>query len=352
MASGPPGCQAGSVNSIWKRLALVAVALCAAAASAEVGLRLFRPVAYRRPLDESASERRDWNGRVHRPSATPGLVYELSPSVDLVVDGMHVVTNSLGMRCKEPLPSDTPNLLRVVVVGDSMAFGYGVQQGEDFPAGLERSLRGACGDQRTVEVLNLAVGGYSLADELAVLRERALPLHPDLIVFAYCLNDPELEAIQPLQAYFRDEEWWQHSHALRFVASRLRGRAIARFGGGDKWRALHNPEGPFWREAAPLLEEFAATCRSCGIPTVAVVLPFLTGEPFDQPVREYSYQREHEFLAREFERLGLETFDTLEVLAPHPPRETILGTDDIHLTARGNELVAGALCERVLRHVH
>lgn len=345
------GRQTGEVKLSWKRLALVAVALATAAASAEVGLRMFRPVAYRRPLDESASQRHDWNGRVHRPSATPGLVYELSPGIDLVAEGMHIVTNSLGMRCEEPLPADTPDLLRIVVVGDSMAFGYGVQQGEDFPALLERDLRLACGSERAIEVLNLAVGGYSLADELAVLRERALPLEPDLVVLAYCLNDPELEATQPLQAYFRGDEWWQRSHVLRFVASRLHGRDIARLGGGDKWRALHNPEGHFWRAAVALLQEFAAACEACDVPRVAVVLPFLTAEPLDAPVRHYRYEREHAFLAAELGRLGFDTLDALEVLAPCPPRETILGAEDIHLTVRGNELVAGALCERILRHV-
>lgn len=335
-----------------RRFSLCLVVLGGLFVACELGLRLFRPVGYRKPLDESATERHDWKNRVHEPGSVPGLAYELVPSNDLTAEGMHIVTNSLGMRCEEPLDRATPGLLRVAVVGDSMAFGYGVQQGEDFPAQLERELQSELGSARTVEVLNFAVGGYSIADELVVLRERALPLHPDLVVLEYCLNDPEIDAVQPLQAYFRGTEWWQHSHALRFVGSRVHGSRITRFGGGDKWRALHNADGPYWREVEPLLDEFAHECASCGVPVVAIVLPFLTDEPFDVPVAAYRYAPEHEFVCREFGERGFDALDAAPLLTPHPPRATILAPDDIHLTPFGNELVAHALCTKVLAHLH
>ncbi|NUP96186.1 MAG: SGNH/GDSL hydrolase family protein [Planctomycetaceae bacterium] len=339
------------MHSAPRRLALCLGVLGGLFVAAELGLRVFRPVGYRKPLDESASERHEWKNRVHEPGSVPGLAYELVPSIDTTAEGMHIVTNSLGLRCEEPLDRATPGLVRVAVVGDSMAFGYGVQQGEDFPARLEHELQAELGAGRTVEVLNFAVGGYSLADELVVLRERALPLHPDLVVLEYCLNDPELDAVQPLQAYFRGNEWWQHSHVLRFLGSRVHGRRIAEYGGGDKWRALHHPDGPYWREVEPLLDEFAHDCADCGVPMVALVLPFLTEEPFDVPVAAYRYAREHEFVRRELGERGFDTLDAAPLLAAHPPRATILAPDDIHLTPFGHDLVAHALGPKVLAHL-
>jgi lysophospholipase L1-like esterase len=340
------------VQRVLRPLSLCLGVFCCLFVAAELSLRLFRPVGYRKPLDENATERHDWKNRVHEPGSVPGLAYELVPSNDVIAEGMHIVTNSLGMRCEEPLDRATPGLLRVAVVGDSMAFGYGVQQGEDFPARLERELQSELGPARTVEVLNFAVGGYSIADELVVLRERALPLHPDLVVLEYCLNDPELDAVQPLQAYFRGTEWWQHSHALRFVGSRVHGGRITKYGSGDKWRALHHPDGPYWREVEPLLDEFARDCASCGVPMVAIVLPFLTDEPFDVPVAAYRYAREHEFVCRELGERGFDTLDAAPLLSAHAPRATILAPDDIHLTPFGNDLVAHALCTKVLAHLH
>ena len=55
-----------------------------------------------------------------------------------------IVTNSHGMRDAEPLPSDLPGLIRIVCIGDSVTFGYGVKGEEAFPNVLEALL------QRTV----------------------------------------------------------------------------------------------------------------------------------------------------------------------------------------------------------
>jgi len=319
--------------------------------AAELALRWFSPVSYRKPLDESASERHDWKNRVHQPGSVPGLAYELAASIDTTVEGMHIVTNSLGLRCDEPLDRETPGLVRIALLGDSMAFGYGVQQNEDFPARMEHELQAALGDEHTVEVLNFAVSGYSIADELVMLRECALPLHPDLVVLAYCLNDPEIDAVQPLQAYFRDTEWWQHSHVLRFIRSRIHGRRIMKYGGGDTWRALHHLDGPYWCEVEPLLDEFARMCGASGVPLVAIVLPLLTGEPFDAPVEAYRYAREHEFVSRELGKRGFDTLDAAPLLGAYPPHATILAPNDIHLTPLGHDLVARALCPKVLAHL-
>ena len=352
MAGSDDSCQTGPVRPAGRRLLLCCSVVGGLFAASELGLRLFRPVTYRKPLDESASDRREWKDRVHEPGSVPELAYELVPSNDVTVEGMHIVTNSAGMRCEEPLDAATPGLLRIAVIGDSMAFGYGVQQGEDFPARLEDDLQAELGPQRTVEVLNFAVGGYSIADELVVLRERALPLHPDLVVLEYCLNDPEIDAVQPLQAYFRGTEWWQRSHVLRLIGSRVHGSRLARYGGGDKWRALHHPDGPYWQEVEPLLDEFARECADCGVPVVALVLPFLTDEPFDAPVAAYRYAHEHEFVGAELVARGFDTLDAGPLLAAHPPRATILAPDDIHLTAFGHDLVGHALCPKVLAHLH
>ncbi|MBM3990764.1 MAG: SGNH/GDSL hydrolase family protein [Planctomycetes bacterium] len=344
-------CNTAGVPSTLRRLALSLSVFAGAFVAAELGLRWFAPVSYRMPQGERATERRDWKNRVHQPGSVPGLAYELAASLDTTIEGTHIVTNSLGLRCEEPLERATPGLVRIALLGDSMAFGYGVQQGEDFPARMEQALQAALGAEHTVEVLNFAVSGYSIADELVMLRERALPLHPDVVVLAYCLNDPELDAVQPLQAYFRDAEWWQHSHLLRLIRSRVHGRRIMRYGDGDKWRALHHVDGPYWREVEPVFDEFARACGAGPVPLVAIVLPLLTGEPFDVPVEAYRYEREHEFVSRELRKRGFDTLDAAPLLAAYPPHATILARDDIHLTPLGHELVAHALCAKLLAHL-
>jgi hypothetical protein len=47
------------------------------------------------------------------------------------------------------------------------------------------------GEGPRVEVLNFAVPGYRLDQEIETLRSRALPFAPDAVVLAFCLNDFE-----------------------------------------------------------------------------------------------------------------------------------------------------------------
>ena len=72
---------------------------------------------------------------------------------------------------------------RIVVVGDSVAFGYGVADDATFPAVLERT-------NGRVEALNLAVQGYGTDQALLRLQDEAPGLQPDVVVASVCLaND-------------------------------------------------------------------------------------------------------------------------------------------------------------------
>ncbi len=99
-----------------------------------------------------------------------------------------VVTNILGFR--EPdLPSRKPTgTRRIVVVGDSFAFGYGVAEAEAFPRQLESLLLRTDPASRW-EVINLGVPGSDPVTYLQHLREPGLAYTPDVVVIAVMAND-------------------------------------------------------------------------------------------------------------------------------------------------------------------
>lgn len=76
--------------------------------------------------------------------------------------------------------------LRVAILGDSYTFGYGVDQGESFPAQLERRLRarGVAAD-----VINAGVPGFGAREERRMLEKHVLPLGPALVLVAVYGND-------------------------------------------------------------------------------------------------------------------------------------------------------------------
>jgi hypothetical protein len=72
-----------------------------------------------------------------------------------------------------------------MVVGDSLTYGYGVEEERTYPRLIESSLRN---DYR-VEVLNLGINGYQSENILKLIRKYTPTLQPDLIVYGVCLND-------------------------------------------------------------------------------------------------------------------------------------------------------------------
>ena len=112
----------------------------------------------------------------HVPGATATHVAE-----DFSVD---VKINGLGLRDRDRKTERTPGTFRILTIGDSLTFGFGVQAEETFSSRLEDLL------PRT-EVLNGGVCGYGTDQALLYLEACGFGLNPDLIVVTLCGNDVE-----------------------------------------------------------------------------------------------------------------------------------------------------------------
>ena len=112
------------------------------------------------------------DGRAFIPSKNPEILYELCPGFRGLYAATPISINSEGFRGEELLNHDVP-AFRVVVIGDSIAFGQGVQDGETLAGQLSRRLRQK--SSAPVEVINLGVPGYNTTQEYWTFKERALP---------------------------------------------------------------------------------------------------------------------------------------------------------------------------------
>lgn len=99
-----------------------------------------------------------------------------------------VTVNEHGFRGPAPAAKKPPGALRVVAVGNSSTFGWGVNDGETYPARLQELLRGRVAGRR-VEVMNAGVPGYSSFQGTRLLAESVLPLAPDCVVLSFGFND-------------------------------------------------------------------------------------------------------------------------------------------------------------------
>lgn len=172
------------------------------------------------------------------PSQHPEVVFQLPNNLDVQFCRNRLSTNSQGFRSPEVSGSKPQGTARIVGIGDSVMFGWGVNDGEDYMAQLGAML-GSGTTGRRWEVVNTAVPGYNTWMEVATLEHRALPLEPDIVVYGYCINDGELPRFLR-----RTDDYLtlRSSYLLAFLGSR---RRAGRAAGEDDMRVL--VESPIFR---------------------------------------------------------------------------------------------------------
>ncbi len=124
-------------------------------------------------------------------SPHPGVVYELRPNVDVQFKLTTFKTNSKGLRDKEYALEKPPDTFRVAVIGDSYTMPAGVRLEDAYHTLLEDQLN-RLGLSRRFEFLNFGTGGYCIGQYLAVIKHKALPYDPDLILIGFSRADANI----------------------------------------------------------------------------------------------------------------------------------------------------------------
>jgi hypothetical protein len=192
---------------------LIGLALC------ELGLRVRRAADERQQLAEwralgkttYTGEGPVQLGHLIRPHANARIVYDLIPGLSLPFRGAVVTTNADGFRGPRYPREPEAGTVRIVGLGDSFMFGWGVGDREGFLPVLEELLEARYPDTR-FEAVNTAVPGYNTVMQLETLRQKGLAWHPDVVVIDYVSNDlslpnfiaPESQAWSPARSFVVD----------------------------------------------------------------------------------------------------------------------------------------------------
>ncbi|MCK6446149.1 MAG: SGNH/GDSL hydrolase family protein [Planctomycetes bacterium] len=326
--------QAASLRKRLRRAAVALAVLAVVVFGLELGLRSVGA-----PAPQPRTYTHDHESR---PSehfvADPVLGWRMRPGTELVYGTEGRIStyraNADGFRRGEVEPSDGQVL---AVLGDSFAWGAGVQFEETFGALLASTLG--------MRIANFGMPGYGIDQVAATLRERALPAKPTLVLVAIFASDFQrsLDGYREIEGMtkpvFRladgelvpfteaDVPWapwrWLDEHSFAFTAAKL-----------ASWKlAMRWPHGEWWHLNRAFLARMISDCRAAGVKLAFVHVPTISWRGFPAL---------GEFCAEE----RVPWIDPVE-LSPTQPKG-LYYVEDKHLNAAGHAWLAGLLGEHLV----
>lgn len=125
------------------------------------------------------------------------IVFTHRPNASGYFMGTTISTNKFGDRDEEYLTQiQKPNsVYRIVVIGDSVTLGWGIDAKDTFAKKLEQKLNDYISRDShivsRVEVINMGIGNYNTTQEVHHFIRDGLNYQPDMILVGYILNDAE-----------------------------------------------------------------------------------------------------------------------------------------------------------------
>ena len=272
-----------------------------------------------------------------RVSADRAQVFAHAPGAEAHLMGVDVRINAHGLRGRAIDYPKAPGMHRVLMLGDSLTFGWGVAEPDVTSTRLEALLRARDPAARW-EVINSGVGNYNTRLEVHYLEREGLRYAPDVVVLNYFINDAEPDPRYSGNALNR------HSAAWVFLANRLdvlRRRATRQDAWDAYYRGLYRADAAGWRGARAALGRFGALCRERSLRCLVVHQPEL------HQLDPYPFPDAARALADACAEADLPLLDLLPAVRSLPPSSLWVSVQDPHPNARADAVYASVIAERL-----
>ncbi|MFH1744198.1 MAG: GDSL-type esterase/lipase family protein [bacterium] len=295
------------------------------------------------------------------PVSDPEISYRLKPGFERSVYGTSVRINSRGLRESESVDYGAhEGVFRILCLGDSVVFGFGVPQERSFPAAME-ALLNSRGEIR-FQVVNTGVPGYNTVQEVRFLEVEGCRYLPDLVLLSLVINDPEGVRSLDSEGHLLPvaEDIWLRlfreygslgapdsaSHlynglyrALMPLSSRYR-RMVQEAVEYQTEEIFTHPGWQACQQALVRLREWGDAHER---PVVPVILPVLTD------FKNHPYLASYQRLADACRESGLDPIEAWPALQQHDPDDLRVHPMDGHPGVYGHRVIAQFLFEELSR---
>jgi len=251
------------------------------------------------------------------------LAREMRPLFGIFQRGRSFRTNRWGMRDQDYAQLPPADTYRIALLGQSYVAGDGVSDGETFEALAEDRLNHRTGRHPHVEILNFAVGSYSVPQQLALL-DRVFTFRPSAVYLVGGPGDPGRAILHLVQQLRRgvDPPW----PALKALLDRAGVDRTMRENAAIARLRPYADSVLSW-----VYDQIVAECRLRGVRPVWIYLAI------PEPQQDTGVGAA---MAAQARAAGFATLDWEDVYAGHDLKTLQASAWDFHPNAEGHRLIA------------
>lgn len=261
-------------------------------------------------------------GHVHKPNISARL---MNSTVNI---------NSDGLRDRE-YPVARNDNYRIIVLGDSLTFGWGVEQEDTFANILEVELN----QEFPTEIINFGAGNYNTEQQVNLFLEKGLKYEPDKVVVFYFINDAEVTPE-------KSKLWFLgYSQFISFYWSRINtfmNRHFPSKSFKDFYSGLYLDNHTGWLNARKAFMQLKDTCKKENMELQVVLLPEL------HDVDNSIFNNEYSIISAFLESNAIDYLSLAAFFADYDdPMQLWVSYDDAH----PNKLAHQAIAEGTLNFI-
>ena len=264
--------------------------------------------------------------------------------------------NSVGFRGEDHVIEKPSRITRVVVIGDSVTEGYGVEWRDVFASSVQARLGSG------YEVVSLGMGGLNTPQEVHILEEVGLRYAPDYVVVNFVLNDCDFFSSAKEGAKHAEDNQSKiallgiriHPAIKRTLKSSaliyLVNERIADLWGRLKGEERHDYYEELWRneknraKVTTAFEKLRKLGRDHNFKVIILVWPLVIN------YSDYKFRSVHEWVIEQAAANEFAAIDLLPVYATQPFRTLQVTSEDyVHPNTIGHKLAAEEFVKWVTR---
>ena len=250
-------------------------------------------------------------------SENPLIEYVHKPNTSARLMNVDVRINSDGWRDEE-YPAAKTGKYRIIFLGDSLTFGWGVEHKDTFENIIEENLN----KRYPAEIINFGTGNYNTEQEVNLFLEKGFKYKPNKVVIFYFINDAETTQKKSRLWFLGYSRlisfYWSKGH---FLISNL----FSSKGFEGYYSSLYANGSAGWVNAKAAFLQLKDICLKRSIELQVVLLPELHN------LEKYPFKKEHGLVEKFLRDNSIECLDLAPFFAGFKnPMELWVAQDDAH----------------------